>query len=291
MKTQIPDGWLPAGTILAGECGSTALGVQSDESDVDVLAVVAEPRRYVTGIERYLGERHSSAGNTNGFQNRSGKDDVDVVVHGLRKFAVGAGGGNPSFYLGLFLPDYVVLDDLGQLLIDSRALFFSKHVPARFLGYMQSQRAGLLGERGGMPQRPELVDRYGFDVKFAYHMVRLGWQGLEASRNGGHITMPFTGEQLRYLLDIRAGKVTLEDVLDICRGIEAELEHQVEKGGHRPSADWARISMVTDTIYGSAWSKFTYPDPDPRAQADDRGSGDSPDEKAAKPREVALYAN
>jgi predicted nucleotidyltransferase len=259
MKTPIPDGWLPVGTILAGEYGSTALGVNSDESDTDVMAVAVEPRRFVTGVQRYAGERHSSAGSTNGMNNRSGKDDIDVHVHGLRKFAIGAGMGNPTFYVALFLPEYEVLDNLGSVLLENRHLFFSKHVPSRFLGYLQSQRRGLLNEPGGPAVRKHLVEQYGFDVKFAYHMVRLGWQGLEASRTAGHITMPFSGEQLRYLLDIRSGKVTVEEILDLCDGIEAQLDREIQSGEHRETADWEKISEVTDFIYEAAWSKFSYP--------------------------------
>lgn len=59
-------------------------------------------------------------------------------------------------------------------------LFLSQLAVHRFLGYLHSQREWLLGqENRGVPNRPELVAGYGYDVKYASHVLRWptrGWR-------------------------------------------------------------------------------------------------------------------
>jgi uncharacterized protein len=54
-----------------------------------------------------------------------------------------------------------------------------------FLGYLQAQKQRLTGERGQKRiHRPELEAMYGFDTKYAMHMLRLGFQGVELLTTG-----------------------------------------------------------------------------------------------------------
>lgn len=59
---------------------------------------------------------------------------------------------------------------------------------------------GLRGKSG----RPELIEKYGFDTKFAMHMVRLGW-----------------------LRDLRQGEKTREEALEAAESLEHRLDELV----------------------------------------------------------------
>ena len=61
----------------------------------------------------------------------------------------------------------------------------------------------MTGERGQKNvNRPELVEKYGFDTKHAGHMVGLGFQGIEHLETG-YITLPMP-EDHRSVVTLRA---------------------------------------------------------------------------------------
>lgn len=70
-------------------------------------------------------------------------------------------------------------------------------------------------------ERAELEEKYGFDVKHAYHLVRLIFQGKEALMEG-RITLPRPEAPL--LLDIRNGRVSYEDLLKMTGDFDKEFE-------------------------------------------------------------------
>ncbi len=100
----------------------------------------------------------------------------------------------------------------------------SRQAGPRFLGYLAAQKRRLLGERGQKNvRRPELEERYGFDTKYAMHMLRLGHQGVELLTTG-RLTLPMAEPTRSHLRDVRVGKVTLQEVLTECGELEAQLQ-------------------------------------------------------------------
>jgi hypothetical protein len=99
----------------------------------------------------------------------------------------------------------------------------SKEAGTRFLGYMNGQRARLAGERGQKGiNRPELVEKYGYDTKYAYHLIRLGLQGLEFLKHG-KIQVPIAEPLRDLLLAVRNGAYSLEQVLQWAQELEIDL--------------------------------------------------------------------
>lgn len=247
--------WPPAGTILLGEYGSRAHGTDTEDSDSDLAGVFAEPRRFVTGLDRFENTRRSTAGE----HNKSSKDDVDIFIYGLRNFVALVSAGNPNVYPLLWLPKYLTLAPAGELLAANRDLFLSQHVPHRFLGYLTSQKLAMLGERGAKVHRPDLVAEHGFDVKFGYHTVRLGLQGLELMQTGA-LALPITGERLTLLRGIRAGKYTLDDVLVMADGLIADIERELETTDIPGYVDRDAVNTLLDDVYDLAWETTVYDD-------------------------------
>src|SRR2546423_1793482 len=76
-------------------------------------------------------------------------------------------------------------------------------------GCLPAQKQAMLGQRGGhRPTRPELVEAHGHDTKFAGHVLRLGYQGVEFLESG-RITLPMPEPQRQRVLAVRRGEVPL----------------------------------------------------------------------------------
>lgn len=240
-------------TILRCEVGSTVHGVGvAGTDDRDELGICVEPPDYVIGLRHFEQVVHR----TQPQGQRSQAGDLDLTIYGLRKFASLALKGNPSILLLLNTPEdkCVVLTEEGRALRGLAWAFASRKAGAAFLGYMQQQRQRLMGERGQMNvKRPELIEQYGFDTKYAGHIIRLGFQGIDYMTTGA-FPIPMPTEQRDMILAVRTGRVPENDVLTLAGELEAELKAAIDSSplDDLPAYDVVN-SFLVDT-YGSVWA-------------------------------------
>jgi uncharacterized protein len=229
------------GTVLRVQVGSGVHGTAiQGQDDRDEMGICVEPPQYVVGLARF--EQYIFRTQPEG--KRSGPGDLDLIVYSLRKWVRLALSGNPTVLLPLFVPEneIVSIDDLGRELRANPELVLSRQAGRRFIGYLRSQRAGMLGTRRHT-NRPELVAKYGFDAKYAMHMVRLGVQGVELLETG-KITLPIPEPWLTWLRDLRQGKHTKDEALAAAAELEAKLEKLIltsalpEQPDHDRANDW-----------------------------------------------------
>ena len=246
---------LPAGTttILRAEVGSTVHGTNvSDQGDRDEMAIAIEPMNYVIGMRHWETSVYRTA--PDGQKSRPG--DLDLVTHSLRKFCRLAAKGNPTMQLPLFVPESAIVEvnPLGRELIAKRSMFLSRECGKAFLGHMMAQKARLAGDAGGRHgSRPDLVAKYGFDTKYAGHIVRLGYQGLELMTTG-HLSLPMRAEHCEDVLAIRTGKWTLERVLSRAGELERDLRDSLDTGPLPKRPDEDAINEFLSDAYLRAWS-------------------------------------
>jgi len=220
---------LPEGSrvILRGVVGSTIHGVSvSNQDDRDELGICIEPREYVIGLRHF--ETHVWRTQPEGV--KSGPGDLDLTIHSLRKFMRLAANGNPTIITLLYVPDQFVCarDSWGYRLVEERSIMLCRKAGAAFLGYMTAQRERLEGVRGGRHGwRQALVDQYGFDTKYAGHLIRLGYQGVEFMRSGV-ITLPMPQEQRDLVVAIRTGQVKVNDVLTKAGSVGVQRQRRPE---------------------------------------------------------------
>jgi predicted nucleotidyltransferase len=245
----------PAGSITVLRCvvGSTSHGTNVEaQDDRDEMEIVVEPREYVVGLRQW----ETSVVRTKPDGVRSGPGDLDLVVHSLRKFARLAAKGNPTILIPLFATGKWVIHcgELGYRLKNNRWLFLSRAIGGAFLGYMRAQRERMAGERGGRhgAMRTELVEQYGFDTKYAGHVIRLGYQGVELLATGA-MTMPMREHERRDVVDVRTGKWSLEKVLTVARELEQALLDEMATSPLPPEPDTAAIDRLLISIYEDAW--------------------------------------
>lgn len=236
--------WVPR-VLLRVEVGSTAHGTgTTEQEDYDELGVMANTWQWSIGIPGRPNRKETVVyrpGKEVG--ERSGPGDYDLTVHTARKFANLAAQGNPSVLMTLFGPlRYSHPNGLGDKLRSEPMVeaFWSAGARGKFLGYCRAQRARLEGIRGGKhTNRPELIEKYGYDTKYAMHMLRLGIQGREYMETG-RITLPMPTDPRLFLQQVRAGNVTLETVLAYADWLEDELVNIPTGAPERP--DYGRIN-------------------------------------------------
>lgn len=200
--------------------GSTLYGTGlAGHEDTDYMGVCIEPWRAVLGLGRF--DQWMWRSQPEGV--RSGFGDIDITVYGLRKYLNLAVKGNPSILLLLFVPPshIEVQTEWGERLQALAPSIVSKRVAAPYIGYCQSQRERLEGVRGGRhggQARPELIEMFGYDTKYAMHALRLALQGQEILRTG-RIVVPIEehGDLLR---SVRNGEVPYDEVVTLIRRAE-----------------------------------------------------------------------
>lgn len=239
------------GTILRCQVGSGLHGTAVDgQDDRDEMGLCVEPAAYVTGLRRF--EQYIFRTQPEGV--RSGPGDLDLIVYSLRKWMRLALTGNPTILLPLFVPDaeIVRITELGHELRANADRIVSRQAGLRFAGYLRTQRKRML-EGAVKVNRPELIEKYGFDTKYAMHMVRLGVQGVELLETG-RMTLPIAEPWLTWLRDLRRGKHTRDEAIAAAVELEDRLDRLVRGESplpEEPDRGWADQWLVR--AYGSAW--------------------------------------
>lgn len=232
--------------ILRTQVGSGLHGVTiAGTDDRDEMGICIEPPDCVIGLNQF--EQYIFRTQPEG--HRSGAGDLDLIVYSLRKFAMLAAAGNPTILMPLFAPEseIVVINDVGRELRSKREMFLSRQAGERFLGYLRSQGNKMAGG-SGHTNRPELIEKYGFDAKHAYHSLRLAIQGAELMTTG-MITLPMTAEHREYLLAVRTGGYTKDQVI-------AELD--VREQALITATEESRLPDRCDLDVISAWLVDAY---------------------------------
>lgn len=177
-----PPPWLPDNLHLEAVMGSRAYGCnEPDSSDYDVRGVYTPPKvmcfpavqGLVVGFDDIPKCDHWAEAHV---QDRDGGREFDFDLHSITKFLRLACENNPNQVDLLFSRETNVThcSAVGRMLLDARRLFPSKLLWKRFRGYAADQFHKLKREK--VPEtgkRRTLILTYGYDVKFAYHCIRL----------------------------------------------------------------------------------------------------------------------
>lgn len=98
----------------------------------------------------------------------------DLQIFNIVKFFDLCLGNNPNMIDSLFTPENCVVHctQIGRMVRDQRRLFLSKLCWKKFRGYAQTQLKKM-NDKEPIGGRREIVEKHGYDVKFAYHVIRL----------------------------------------------------------------------------------------------------------------------
>lgn len=251
-RAKLPPEQFPA-PILECIVGSTLHGTSVDDGleDFDMMGICVERPKQFVGF----GPVDTWVHRTKPDGVRSEAGDIDLAVYGLRKYLHLALKGNPTILLALFAPqEFIRRHDVRGMELQALAPYIvSKQCYWPWKGYMKQQHERLLGLRGQRNvTRPELVNRYGYDTKYAGHIVRLGLQGEEILMTG-KMTLPMPKEQRDLCVKIRTGGYSLAGVSEIIIDVEKRIDDAFHKSELRLHPDRDTVQKWMLRTYLMAW--------------------------------------
>lgn len=188
----------PDNIILEGVTGSTAYGLATENSDVDIKGVYLNPTKKVLSIG--YDPQHTTKDNA----------DPDWVYHEVGKFMKLVMSGNPTVTELLYLDEYTKLTPVGQLLIDNRDAFLStKAVMNAYRGYAfsQAKRLNNRTEQGMDGYDSGLKNRFAKHTRHCFRLLMQARQLLET----GTLDVKVTPEQREHLFAM--GEKTADEVV------------------------------------------------------------------------------
>ena len=234
--------------IMAYIGGSQAHGAKLGATDdTDWYGLYIPPPNKVLGLER---EEHFVF-TTGGKLGGNGPSDVDVCLYTLLKWAGLAAKGNPSALHFLFAPLEFATETWKRISAQA-GLFLAKGHLKPFLGFANDQMKRLLGQKGQKNiHRAELEGLYGYDTKYAMHIIRLYGEAKELMEQG-RITLPRPNRQ--ELIEIRRGKYTLSEIRQLGAQLESEALASQARSSLPAKVDREAISNLLSAVQLEFWA-------------------------------------
>ena len=224
-----PPKWMLANTAYLTVMGSQAYGVSSDDSDLDVYGFCIPPKDLVfphlaceiPGFGKQI-QRFEQ------WQEHHVRDpnkavEYDFVVFSIVKYFQLCMENNPNMIDSLFTPRQAVIHTtpISEHVREHRKLFLHKGSWHKFKGYAYAQMAKIRTKSNASNEkRAASIVEHGYDLKFAYHIVRL-LNEVEQILVEGDLDLQRNREQLK---EIRRGEWTLEQVETYFENKERALE-------------------------------------------------------------------
>jgi hypothetical protein len=182
---------IPGKVIFLKLWGSRSHGTQIESSDWDFSGVYVVPTKQLLGLES--------------FPETCDGNKPDFSFHEIKKFCLLLVKGNPGILEMLYTEKECQETEMWKRLKAERHRFLTKQVVSAYLGYAtdqmkRMQKGTYLHTKGGEPGE-----------KWCYHMIRVL---KDASRiaQGQEPVVWKEGKELELLMDIRNGKIPLEEV-------------------------------------------------------------------------------
>ncbi len=234
------------------------------KDDRDEVGICIEDINALVGFSEFEQYIYRTAAEREGKHDApSQPGDLDLTIFSLRKFLRLAMQGNPQILQCLFVPAELCLirDARGAHLQELAPLIVSRQAGARYLGYLEAQRQRLLGERGQKKvNRPELEAKHGFDTKYAMHILRLGFQGVELLTTG-RLTLPMAEKDRAFVYATRLGEVPLQEALTRAGELERQIKDLLLDAPVPAEPDRERIEAWMVSMYFENWKAQAFNDP------------------------------
>jgi len=229
-----PPNDVQSNTMYETIVGSVAYGVADDLSDFDINGFFVPAvdrlfphlRGHLLGFDKDVRvpkcwqNHHIMDADALGGSGR----EYDLNIYAITQYFRLCLDNNPNMIDTLYTPRECVLHStpISEMIRERRGLFLHKQCWPKYKGFAYSQLHKMQGKNPEKDsKRDKLRERYGFDVKYAYHLVRLLYEA-EMIMNEGCIDIRRHSEHLKA---IRRGEVTEDDIVKWA----AEKEHHLER--------------------------------------------------------------
>ncbi|MCK9441699.1 MAG: nucleotidyltransferase domain-containing protein [Methanothrix sp.] len=219
--------WLVDNVHYLTIMGSNAYGVSSDSSDEDIYGfcipkkdmIFPHLKGEIVGFGRQ--EEKFEVWQQHHIKDKETNKQYDFQIFSIIKYFQLCMGCNPNMIDSLFTPRRCIIHttQVGELVRENRYMFLHKGAFHRFKGYAYSQmhKMDIKKPEG---KRKEMVDEFGYDLKFAYHVVRL-LNECQMILDECDLDLERNREELK---SIRRGEWTLDQIKDYFTMKEKILE-------------------------------------------------------------------
>lgn len=253
--------WLPHNVHYLTIMGSLAYGVSEDSSDLDIYGFCMQPIDMI--FPHLIGEIPGFGPKPPSFEQwqqhhlKKSPDHprtYDFSVYSIVKFFALCAENNPNMIDALFTPRTCVLHatEIANRVRESRKLFLHKGCVHKFRGYAYAQMHKIRTKTNPENEKRKAnVEEFGYDLKFAYHVVRLVNECIQVLRTGD-LDLQKDNEILK---SIRRGEWTLEQLEEWFALQEPILseEASISKLPNAPDMNFLRSLLMEciESHYGS----------------------------------------
>ena len=232
--------------------GSQLHGAKVDGyDDLDIYGCYIEPPDRILGtmpLEHFVWSTGSD-------RQKNTAEDVDITMYSLHRWGELMLKGNPAILHFLYAPNEYPRGRTWETnILPLRESLLSKKAARQYLGFADSQRMRLTGERGmgRHGQRPDLIEKYGYDTKFAMHYIRLLYECRELLKDR-HLTLPRPQPERQHLIDIRTGKYTQDEVFGAGHDLMEQCESLLAISSLPDEVDRPHLSRLIAAGYLAHW--------------------------------------
>lgn len=230
--------------------GSRGYNLHTEDSDYDLLGVVAPPQKYVYGLSTWE-HWHPKSGTLD--------HDLDVKLYSVEKFIRLLLKGNPNVleYLWLHPSSRFVHSLQMDMIVQERDAFLSQNLWKAMRGTINGMRSRLdgtgstrnLGER-----RKQWIEEYGYNPKDAYrmaHIVNMAGHVLAHGDLPVHLERGSVVHQT--LMAMKSGDWSLPEVLRYVDMKEALAEQLYEVTSLPERPNFERAEKLLMQIHRQRW--------------------------------------
>lgn len=244
-----PPNIVKSNTMYETVVGSVAFGVADEFSDYDVTGFYVPSAAdlfphlngHVMGFDKDV--RAPKAWQQHHIHDIDKGREYDLNIYSITVYFRLCMENNPNMVTTLYTPRMCVLHStyLSELVRENRDLFLHKKCWPKYKGYSYQQLHKMKSKCPQDGSKRDLIrKKYGYDVKFAYHLVRLL---LEAEMILGEGTLDIA-RHAEHLKAIRRGEVTEQEVFDWAASKEKHLERVYQDSTLREEPARAEIKQL-----------------------------------------------
>ncbi len=244
-----PPDYVKSNTMYETIVGSVAYGVADEFSDFDVNGFFIPPTNmlfpHLNGHILGFGKdpKAPKAYQQHHIQDQDREREYDLNIYGIATYFQLCLDNNPNMVDTLYTPRECILtsSSIAEMVRERRDLFLHRRCWPKYKGYAFQQLHKMDDknpEEGS--KRWKLREKYGFDVKYAYHLVRLLYEA-EMILTEGTIDIRRHKEHLK---TIRRGDIPKDDILKWASEKEAYLERAFENTKLRAEPATAEVKQL-----------------------------------------------